>query len=131
MSGLLIGLATTSFSLKAQSIQLTETSPKVSSFQLGAYVNNNKNLMVFLGSIESKRLSVTLKGPKETILYRTFIKGGSANYKQKFNFEEAQSGVYELEVSDGSQTVVRKVEVIDLPAVEPQRLITYGLQASF
>lgn len=131
VSALLIGLATSSFSLKAQSVQLTGSDPEASSVRVGSYVNAEKNLVVLLSSKDSKRLSITLKDPKQNIIYHADLKGSSTTYQQKFNFAEAPSGQYELEVSDGSQTVVQKVKVIDVPAVEAQRFITYDTRALF
>ena len=52
------------------------------------------------------------------------------NYRQKSNFEGSPSGVYQLETNDGQQTLVRRVEVVDIPAVDPQCYITYGLRTT-
>ena len=81
-----------------------------------------------LASRQPGRVTITLKDANNTVLYREYLKRVSVSYWRKFNFEGSEPGVYQFEISDGQQTIVRRVEIINVPTVESQRYITYGPQ---
>ena len=76
-------------------------------------------------------MTITLRDAKQTVLYRESFRSASATLRQKFDFEDMRSGSYQLEVSDGKETIRQRIEVVDVPPIDPQRYITYGPQANF
>ncbi|MGA0557891.1 hypothetical protein ACO2Q8_14635 [Larkinella sp. VNQ87] len=114
------------------STQATDTKPgksgdaptETQSFATGMYMGANKKLLLMLDIRQPKWVTVTLKDAKNSILHRTYLKRSPKTYRMKFNFEESDPGLYRIEISDGQQTVVRQVKVVDFPTVESYRYVT-------
>ena len=102
--------------------------PNDRSFDVAMYMESPWTVNLMLTFHQPKRIIVTLKDTQHTVLYQEHLKKASTIYRRKFKFDESESGVYLLEISDGNQTIVRRVEVVDIPAVKSQRYITYGPQ---
>lgn len=94
------------------------------------FMESGWTINLMLAVHQPKRILILLKDAKGTILYREYLKRTPVNYRRKFKFDESEieSGVYRFEISDGQQTLVRHVEVVSIPAIEPQRYITYDMQ---
>ena len=99
---------------------------KASSFEVGMYMGANWTINLMLAVHQPQGATISIKDTGNTILYRQYLKKSSITYHHKFKFEGSQPGVYQIEISDGQKTVTRQVEVVDIPAIESQRYITYG-----
>ena len=119
--------------LLSGTVQATEPSDPVAkenSFDVLMYLGAHGKVNLNLAINRSKRVTVTLMDVKKDVLYQDFLKQSPHCYQLKFNFEGSKSGVYQIEISDGKNTVVRQVEVVDMPTIEPQRYIVYNPQSS-
>lgn len=99
---------------------------KTSSFEVGMFMDSNWTINLMLAVHQPKWVLVTLKNDKGVLLFRDYLKKMPARYRLKFRFNESDTGVYQFEISDDQQTIIRRVEVVYMPAVESQRYITYG-----
>lgn len=129
---LLLTLLTTATAINAQAITTGpgDSVAKERSFEIGMYLGADLKLNLRLAVRRPERVLITLKDASNTVLYREYLKKKPASYWRKFDFGESESGTYQLEIRDGRQTITRRVEVVDLPAVESQRYLTYGPQTS-
>lgn len=129
---LLASLLTTATAINAQTTgteptdSLAEERPFAVNMFLGAQMKINLMLTIY----RPKRVSITLRDARNTVLYRENMKRDSRGYWRKFDFEESGPGVYLFEISDGRQTVTHRIVVVDVPAIAPQRYIAYGPQLS-
>ena len=98
------------------------------SFDVGMYLGENWKVNLRLAIRRPERITITVKDPGNTVLYRELLRKTTRRYWRKFDFKGSQPGVYQFEISDGCQTIVRQVEVVDMPAIESQRYITHGPQ---
>jgi hypothetical protein len=98
------------------------------SFEVGMFMGPKWDINLMLAIRRPERVTVTLRGTNNAVLHREYLKKTPTSYRFKFNFEEADPGVYQFEVSDGQHTIVRRVEIVSMPAVESQRYITYSPQ---
>ena len=127
---LLMSLLLTTSDLRAQvtSISQDDSVKKQTSFEVGMFIEARGKLNLMLATHQPKRVSITLRDANKTVLYIIHLKKTPLTYRQKFDFEGSPSGIYQLEISDGQQTLIRQVEVVDMPAIDAQRYITYGLR---
>ncbi|WP_460973314.1 hypothetical protein [Spirosoma migulaei] len=133
MNALLLSLLLVAPALNAQPAtnEPEDSLSKQSSFEVGMFMESNWTINLMLAVHQPKRVLVTLKNDKGALLFRDYLKKIPANYRLKFRFSESDSGVYQFEISDDQQTIVRRVEVVYMPAVKSQRYITYGPQINF
>ena len=101
---------------------------KSNALSVGLYMSPEWKLNLRLASRQPGRVTVTLKDANNTVLYREYVKRVSVGYWRKFDFEGSEPGMYQFEISNGQQTIVRRVEIVNVPTVESQRYITYGPQ---
>ena len=95
---------------------------------ISMFMSPDWKLNVMLSTHRAGRIAITLKRADNTVLYREFVTKAPSRYWRKFNFEGSEPGVYRFEISDGQKTVVRQVEIVDIPTIEAQRYIVYGPQ---
>ncbi|GAB4023616.1 hypothetical protein [Spirosoma koreense] len=126
MNLLLILLFLASRTLPAQS---DDTLTSIKPFEMGMYMGSNWTINVILKVHQKGGVTLTVRNTSNQVIYRQFLNRSPVSYHQKINFEDSESGVYSIEVSDGRQTVVRRVDIVDIPSVASQRFITYGPQS--
>lgn len=132
MNVLLLSLLTAASVINAQA---TGTEPgdsvtKEHTFDVGMYLSSDRKINLRLAIHRPERIIITVKDASNTVLYREYLRKGPASYWRKFDFKESEPGVYQFEIRDGQQTIVRRVEIVDIPPVEAQRYITYDLKTS-
>lgn len=94
-------------------------------FELATYMSANRtvNLMVMVKQVTGVTLKV--KNADDATLHELQMKKSPKAYHIRLNFDSSQSGAYKLEISDGRKTFIRQIDVVDLPATEAQRYITF------
>ena len=129
---LLLTLLTTAtvINAEARTTEPGDSVTKARSFEVGTYLGADLKLNLRLAIHRPTRVLITLKDPSNTVLYREYLKKKQASYWRKFDFEESEPGMYQLEIRDDQQTTIHRVEVVDMPAVKSQRYLTYGPQTS-
>lgn len=70
---------------------------------------NGEAVRMFLEKEVGKRLTIRLKSPDGYPLIHFLTDKKPVSIYRKFNFIEAQEGVYTFEVSDGKQTISKKI----------------------
>lgn len=103
---------------------------KENSFDIGLYMGAHQKVKLNLAVRQKKPVSVTLKDAKNAVMYRRFLKKSPMAHHLSFDFAASESGVFQLEISDGQRTIVRRVEVVDLPATESNRFVVFNPLAS-
>lgn len=103
---------------------------RASSFEVGTYMGENWTMNLMLAIHQSEGVTLRIRHVDNTVLYQQHLKKSRTVYHHKLNFENCKPGVYQVEISDSRQTIVRRVEVVDMPAIEAQRYITYGPQTN-
>ena len=130
VNGLLVSLLFSSQTIQANTlVYQADPVPAVRPFGVSMYIDAQKKINLFVSINRPGRVTITLKDPKHTVLFRESFKRAPDTFRQKFNFEEAKSGTYQLEVSDGKETIRQRIEVVDVAPIDSQRYITYGSQA--
>lgn len=129
---LLISLLLAIPDVKAQTPNpdLADSLIKKSSFAISTFMDAHRRINLMVATYRPNRVSIILKNAKNATLYREHLRKANTSYRRRFDFEGIESGVYQLEISDGQQTVVRRVEVVDMSAIEAQRYVVYGPQIS-
>ncbi|GAB3925368.1 hypothetical protein [Larkinella terrae] len=117
-----ISLILTILSVKAQASDDLVANGRA--FDVSMFLDASKKVNLML-AIHRSRIRVTLKNSRNDVIHQEFLGRSKNPYRRKFNFEESKSGVYLLEVSDGKQTYIRQVEIVDVPASASQRYIVY------
>ena len=132
MNVLLTGLLLTASGInaKATGIEPGDSVTTKSSFDVGLFMGPQWRLNLMLVIHRPGWVSITVKDARNTVLYRELVKKAPTRYRRKFNFEGSEPGVYRLEISDGRNTIVRQVEIVDIPAIDAQRYIVYGPQTT-
>lgn len=72
-------------------------------------LKNAEAVRMFVEKEKGKRLSVRLKSPDGYPLIHFLTDKKPSSVYRKFNFLEAPEGVYTFEISDGKQTLVKKI----------------------
>ena len=115
-----------SFVSKAQSTdQEAATWVEEKPFELGAYMGANRTVNLLVMVRQANGVTIKIKDADNEILHELYMKKSPKVYHYKLNFEGSQSGLYKLEISDGRKTITRRIDVIDIPATEAQRFITF------
>ncbi|QMW04719.1 hypothetical protein [Spirosoma foliorum] len=122
-----LGLILLSLTSQAQStdqepIGWSEEKP----FELGTYMGANRTVNVILLVKQVNGITLKIKNTDELTLHELFMKRSPRAYHWKLNFEGSKSGTYKLEISDGQTTIIRRIEVVDVPSIEAQRYITFS-----
>lgn len=123
---LLMSLLTLASVTQAQTTEPGDPVANERSFDVGMYLGKQWKLNLRLATHRPARIMITLKDPHNGVLYRELLKKRKIKYWREFNFNGAAAGAYQFEISDGRNTIVRRVDVVDLPAVASQRYITYN-----
>lgn len=98
------------------------------SFKVNMYPGPQWKMNLMMAISRPARITITVRNPDNTVLYREIIKRGSRRYWRKFDFEGSEPGAYRFEISDGQQTIVRRVEIVSIPVIDAQRYLVYGPQ---
>ena len=129
MNVLLVILLTAGGVINAHAANLNpgDSAPKERAFEVGMFMESGWTINLMLAVHQPKRIMITLRDAKGVVLYREYLRKSTRNYRRKFKFDksEVESGVYQFEVSDNQQTIVRRVEVVNIPTIESQRYITF------
>ncbi|RRB02030.1 hypothetical protein [Larkinella rosea] len=100
------------------------------SFDICMFMGAHQKVKLNLAVRQAKPVSVILRDARNTIMYRDFLKKSPTAYRLSFDFAASESGIYQLEISDGQRTIVRRVEVLEFPPIESSRHIVYNPQTS-
>lgn len=89
----------------------TNDTPSVS-FEVGVYpVQRSSKLHVAVAKHHHKRLNLRLVNPKNEVLYQETVGKHQAKYQRKLDLSTLPDGVYQLQITDGQDTVVREVNL--------------------
>ena len=129
-NALLISLLMATSAIHAQDITSGDSVTASKTFAVGMYMGPQWKINLLLDFDRPERIVIRLKDASNTVLYEEKLKRPPTSYWRKFDFEQSEPGQYHFEISDGRQTVIRRVEIVAVPTVESQRYITYGPQTN-
>ena len=112
--------------LLAGLLHLPTSDPKPS-FEVGVYPKQHTaKLNVMVENHEQKRLNLRLISPKNEVVYQETVGRKTAKYSRKLDLGQLPDGVYQLQVSDGQETVVREVNVSTkkVEPIMPEKLVS-------
>ncbi|GAB3640084.1 hypothetical protein [Spirosoma arcticum] len=98
---------------------------KVTSFEVNTYLGPQWKLNLMMDISRPVRITIIIRNSDNTVLYREIVSRGSRGYWRRFDFEGSEPGVYVVEVSDGRQMITRRIEIVDIPAIDSQRYIVH------
>lgn len=121
-----LGLVALCLTGRAQSTD-QEAAPLIAgpSYEIGSYMGTNQTINLMIMVRQAKLVTLKIKNAKDEILHELSMKKSPEVYHYKLNFENSQAGQYKLEISDGLKTLIRWIDVVDVPATEAQRYITF------
>lgn len=135
LSALLMGALLTTQTVRAQSTPASaafsnagDLMPESKTFEFGLFTGSSGNVNLTLATRQSKRVMITLRNTRNTVIHREYVTRSRSPYWIKFNFENSKAGTYQLEMTDGQQRIVRHIEIANVPRVEPQRYVVYNPQ---
>jgi hypothetical protein len=99
----------------------TTTDAKPTKFEVGAYVAKDETIRVAINKTTTERVKVSLSNAEGKVLYSQTIGKNELRFATKLNIEALGAGVYKLEVSAGTEKIVKELNVKALVvAVERQ-----------
>lgn len=128
--GITIVFLMAAIAVKAQSIDgyASGGTFENSSFGVGMYMGPDWKINVRLMTYQSNRVMITLRGVDNSIIYRETIRKAPAKYWRRFNFEGSKPGIYQFEISDGQQSIVRQINIVQVPRTDAQQYMTLAPQ---
>ncbi|MCY7352869.1 MAG: hypothetical protein LH606_19790 [Cytophagaceae bacterium] len=103
------------------------TSDSQPPFEVGVYPKHHTaKLNVMVENHEQKRLNLRLINPKNEIMYQETVSRKTAKYWRKLDLGQLPDGIYQLQVSNGQETVVREINVTTHQAepIVPEKLVS-------
>ena len=86
--------------------------PTIKPYAMSMYKNDGKpTFNVFVNKLEGTKLKIVLKDSDGTILYDNVIGKKSTEYRTKFDMADLKKGTYTLEIIDGKNVEVKKLEL--------------------
>lgn len=127
IKGLLsLGLMALWLTGKAQSDeQKADAWVEMKPYELGTYMGANRTINLMVMVRQPSGISVKIKNGADEVLHELYMKKSPRTYHYRLHFEDSQAGLYKLEISDGRTTRTHQIEVVDIPATEGQRYITF------
>jgi hypothetical protein len=96
----------------AAMLQVHTNDTPSASFEVGVYpVQRSSKLHVAVAKHHQKRLNLRLVNPKNEVLYQETVGKHQAKYQRKLDLSTLPDGVYQLQITDGQDTVVREVSL--------------------
>ncbi|RAJ97481.1 hypothetical protein LX87_02383 [Larkinella arboricola] len=110
----------------AQPTHTGNASTEQKAFDVNLFLGQREKINLMLAVRQPRRVTIRLKDARNAVLYKESLTKIPASHWRKFNFEGMKTGTYYLEISNGDQVVVRRIEVGAIPATETQRFISYA-----
>jgi Secretion system C-terminal sorting domain len=97
------------FALNANTLP---TKPTNKPYAYSVYKLNGKAaIKLAINKLNGSRLSIILKDAKGEILFEDGMYKKETYYRTEFNLESLKKGIYTLEISDGNNVEVKKIEI--------------------
>jgi len=93
-------------------LQVHTSDTPSASFEVGIYpVQHSSKLHVAVAKHHQKRLNLRLVNPKNEVVYQETVGKHQSKYQRKLDLSTLPDGVYQLQITDGQDTVVREVSL--------------------
>ncbi len=97
---------------------------KTQNFKVGMYQTiNTLRMNVLVEKVVGKKLTVTLKDAQGKVLSQEIIAKGSDSYFGKFDMSNLSDGKYTFEITDGTEKIVKQVNLETTTPAESTRTI--------
>ncbi len=94
-------------------------------YEINTYMGANGIINLLIMVRQPTRVTLKITNADDEILHELHLKKSPKAYHCKVNFADSQAGQYKLEISDGRTRLTRQIEVVDVPATEAQRYLTF------
>lgn len=102
----------TSITLPVLAILLRADPQTTESFAVGVYPKaHSSKLNVMVDNTRNKRLNLRLINPQNEIVYQEIVGKKRTKYRRYLDLGTLPDGVYQLQISDGQDTVVREISL--------------------
>ncbi|WP_044172389.1 hypothetical protein [Flectobacillus major] len=103
----------------------TNTPTKTKSFEVGMYQSKNTNKMnVLIEKVVGKKVTILVKTEKGEILSTETVAKGTDSYHGKFDLDALKDGKYIFEITDGTEKVIKNINLETPKSVEVSREIS-------
>ncbi len=86
--------------------------PTIKPFAYSVYKNDGKaTINLFINKLKGSKMYITLKNSQGEVIYEDGMNKNDTYYRTKFNLTELNKGIYILEISDGQNTEIKKIEI--------------------
>jgi hypothetical protein len=86
--------------------------PTIKPYAMSMYKNDGKpTFNVFVNKLEGTKLKLVLKDSEGAVIYDEILSKKSTEFRTKFNMADLKKGTYTLEIIDGKNVEVKKVEI--------------------
>ncbi len=97
---------------------------KTQTFKVGMYqTTNTLRMNVLVEKVVGKKLTVVLKDADGKVLSQEIISKGSNSYFGKFDMSNLSDGKYTFEITDGTEKIVKQVNLETSTPAESTRTI--------
>ncbi len=101
-----------SITLPVMSILLHAEPHTPESFAVGVYPKaHSSKLSVMVDNGQHRRLNLRLINPQNEVLYQEIVGKKQTKYRRNLDLGTLPDGVYQLQISDGQDTVVREISL--------------------
>ncbi len=102
------------------------SSNKAQHFAIGVYQGKGTQTMHIMVDKEvGNRVSILVKDHAGRVIHQEYITKKTATYHGKFDFSEATEGTYQIEITDGKETLVKQIHISNTQATATNRTLTY------
>ncbi|WP_044172392.1 hypothetical protein [Flectobacillus major] len=103
----------------------TNAPNKTKTFEIGMFQSKNSLKMnLMLEKVTDKRISIVLKDEDGRVLHQETVAKKVPSYCGKFDMSELQDGVYTFEITDGTEKIIKKVNLHSPANTDVTRKIT-------
>ncbi|MBS1914980.1 MAG: hypothetical protein JST87_01820 [Bacteroidetes bacterium] len=90
----------------------TGVAVKAESFSVTIHkLGNSEIIRLFIDKAETKRLYVSLKDAEGNSISNFLTEKGTGRFSKDYNFDQADEGLYTLEISDGKSKIIKKIKL--------------------
>ena len=100
------------------------------SYKTGIYTSKSGNLHIALDKNTGSTVDIRLANAEGRVLFSQHLGKNDQVYRTRLNLNELEDGIYELEITDGTDVTAQTVTIVTKFPVSPQRLILTEAVAS-
>ncbi|MGX7686251.1 hypothetical protein [Flectobacillus sp. BAB-3569] len=98
---------------------------KTKTFEVGMFKSKNSlNMNLMLEKVTDKKVKIILKDPSGKVLHQEYVAKNTPSYYGKFDMSQLEDGVYTFEITDGTEKIIKTVNLQSPETQETTRNLT-------